>query len=227
MTDNAASSVTRALHDVREKLAKASENAGRSVDAVTLVAVSKNFDADAVRPALEAGQRVFGENRVQEAAGKWPVLRDEFSGVELHLIGPLQSNKAEDAVKLFDVIETLDRPKLAHVLAELQDKGAVLPKLYVQVNTGDEAQKAGVSVKELPEFLTLCAELKLTVQGLMCIPPVDDHAAPHFALLARLAARHGFAGVSMGMSADYDMAVGHGATHVRVGSAIFGSRYTA
>ncbi len=227
MTAEALNAVEHALATVRQKLEKALKQVGRAADSATLVAVSKNFDAEAVRPALRAGQRIFGENRVQEAATKWPVLRAAFPNVELHLIGPLQSNKAEDAVKLFDAIETLDRPKLAHVLADLRDKGAALPQLYVQVNTGDEEQKAGIAVKELPDFLKLCVELKLDIVGLMCIPPVDDHPAPHFALLERLAQRHGIEKLSMGMSADYDVAVGYGATHVRVGSAIFGNRYTA
>ena len=192
---------------------------------VTLVCVSKTFDAAAIAPALEAGERVFGENRVQEAQGKWPELRERFAGVELHLIGPLQSNKADDAVATFDAIETVDRPKIARALAEAIQRHGRHPRLFVQVNTGAEPQKAGVLPEDTDAFLKACrAEHGLTVAGLMCIPPIDDHASPHFALLAKIAARNGIAGLSMGMSGDFELGIQLGATHVRVGSAIFGSR---
>ncbi|MBS0241296.1 MAG: YggS family pyridoxal phosphate-dependent enzyme [Proteobacteria bacterium] len=213
------------LATVREKIAVAAREAKRDPAEVTLVAVSKTFDADAVRPVLQAGQRVFGENRVQEAKAKWPGLRAEFSGVELHLIGPLQSNKAREAVELFDCIHTVDRPKIAQVLAQEMERVGKRPKLFVEVNTGEEPQKAGVLPREAGELVRLARdELKLPVVGLMCIPPQDEEPALHFALLAKLAKELGLAKLSMGMSADYECAVNLGATHVRVGSAIFGHR---
>lgn len=213
------------LEDVRNHMRKAAVEAGRRPEAVTLVAVSKTFDAEAIRPAIALGQRVFGENRVQEAQGKWPGLREETAGLELHLIGPLQSNKAAEAVALFDVIETVDREKIARALAaEMSRQGRSL-RLYVQVNTGLELQKAGIAPDDTVAFVTLCREeLGLVIEGLMCIPPADENPGPHFALLAKLAARCGLDKLSMGMSGDYEVAIGFGATSVRVGSAIFGTR---
>jgi pyridoxal phosphate enzyme (YggS family) len=213
------------LNDVRTRIAAAEREAGRPAGSVRLVAVSKTFDADAIRPAIEAGQRVFGENRVQESQGKWPALKSETPDVELHLIGPLQSNKAADAVALFDVIETIDREKIARaVAAEMKRQGKVL-RLYVQVNTGLEPQKAGVAPDDVPAFLAFCrSELGLSIEGLMCIPPAEENPGPHFALLAKLAARNGVEKLSMGMSGDYETAIAFGATSVRVGSAIFGAR---
>ena len=198
--------------------------AGRPADAACLVAVSKTHPAERIRPLLAAGHRVFGENRVQEAAGKWPELRQEFPDLKLHLIGPLQSNKLREALALFDVIETVDRPKLAHLLAEERDRSGRCPELFIQVNTGAEPQKAGVLPAEADGLIALCRDLALSVIGLMCIPPAEEDPAPHFALLAEIAARHGLAGLSMGMSADYVEALRCGATHVRVGTAIFGRR---
>lgn len=213
------------LNEVRTAIAKAARDGGRSPDDVTLVAVSKTFDADAVRPAILAGQRIFGENRVQEAQGKWPALRDETPGIELHLIGSLQSNKAADAVALFDVIETVDREKIARALADEMKRQGRAPKLYVQVNTRLEPQKAGIAPDDARAFVDLCRnELGLAVEGLMCIPPAEENPGPHFALLAKLAGRCGVEKLSMGMSGDYETAVAFGATSVRVGSAIFGTR---
>ncbi|MBB3459209.1 hypothetical protein FHT86_007541 [Rhizobium sp. BK313] len=213
------------LDAVRAHIAAAERQAGRPAGAVQLVAVSKTFDAEAIRPAISAGQRVFGENRVQESQGKWPVLKAETSGIELHLIGPLQSNKAADAVALFDVIETVDREKIARTLAdEMKRQGKAL-KLYVQVNTGLEPQKAGIAPDDTIAFVDFCRkELGLSIEGLMCIPPADDNPGPHFALLAKLATKAGVEKLSMGMSSDYEIAVAFGATSVRVGSAIFGAR---
>jgi len=213
------------LADVRSRMAKAAKEAGRQPDAVTLVAVSKTFDAEAIRPAIAAGQRVFGENRVQEAEGKWPELCSGTAGIELHLIGPLQSNKTAEAVALFDVIETVDREKIARAIAaEMARQGRTL-RLYVQVNTGLEPQKAGIAPDDTVSFVAFCREeLGLSIEGLMCIPPADENPGPHFALLSKLAARCGLERLSMGMSGDYEVAIGFGATSVRVGSAIFGSR---
>ncbi|MCX8256128.1 Pyridoxal phosphate homeostasis protein [Beijerinckiaceae bacterium RH AL1] len=220
-----ANSVVARLAEVRERITRAARDCGRDPGSVTLVCVSKTFEADAILPALEAGERVFGENRVQEAQGKWPALRERFPDLDLHLIGPLQSNKAEDAVALFDTIETVDRPKIAAALAKAIEKSGRHPRLYVQVNTGAEPQKAGVLPEEADAFLASCREEHgLTISGLMCIPPVDDQASPHFALLAKIAARNGIAHLSMGMSADFELGIQLGATHVRVGSAIFGAR---
>ncbi|MBM7049117.1 YggS family pyridoxal phosphate-dependent enzyme [Rhizobium lusitanum] len=213
------------LNEVRFHIAAAERQAGRPDGAVQLVAVSKTFDADAIRPAISAGQRVFGENRVQESQGKWPELKAETSGIELHLIGPLQSNKAVDAVALFDVIETIDREKIARAIAdEMKRQGKTL-RLYVQVNTGLEPQKAGIAPDDTAAFVDLCRkELGLSIEGLMCIPPADENPGPHFALLAKLAEKAGVEKLSMGMSSDYEIAVAFGATSVRVGSAIFGAR---
>ncbi|TDH37803.1 YggS family pyridoxal phosphate-dependent enzyme [Pseudohoeflea suaedae] len=210
---------------VLDQIATAEADAGRARGSVRLVAVSKTHDADAIRPVIEAGQRVFGENRVQEAQDKWPGLKEDFDDIELHLIGPLQSNKAEDAVALFDVIETIDREKIARAIAREMEKQGRSPKLYVQVNTGSEEQKAGIAPEETVAFVTMCRdELGLWIEGLMCIPPVDENPGPHFALLAKLAGECGLEKLSMGMSGDYEIAVAFGATEVRVGSAIFGAR---
>jgi pyridoxal phosphate enzyme (YggS family) len=216
---------TDRLSEVKANIAAAEREAGHSAGSVTLVAVSKTFDADAVRPILAAGQRVFGENRVQEAQGKWPALRQAFPGIELHLIGPLQSNKAKEAVALFDVIETVDREKIAAELAKEIARQGRAPRLYVQVNTGSEPQKAGVDPREAAAFVERCRRVHgLAIEGLMCIPPAGENPGPHFALLEKLARQAGLEKLSMGMSGDYELAVRFGATGVRVGSAIFGTR---
>ncbi|MCZ4090981.1 YggS family pyridoxal phosphate-dependent enzyme [Sinorhizobium psoraleae] len=217
--------VQERLNEVVSRIRISEKAAHRPEQAVALVAVSKTFDADAIRPVIAAGQRVFGENRVQEAQGKWPSLRLETPDIELHLIGPLQSNKAADAVALFDVIETIDREKIARaVSAEMKRQGRNL-RLYVQVNTGLEPQKAGIAPEEAVAFVNLCrGDLAMNIEGLMCIPPVDENPGPHFALLAKLAATCGLDKLSMGMSGDFETAIAFGATSVRVGSAIFGSR---
>ncbi|MCC0027821.1 MAG: YggS family pyridoxal phosphate-dependent enzyme [Zhengella sp.] len=213
------------LQTVRDRIAKAARQAGREPGDVALVAVSKTFGAEDIRPVLDAGQRIFGENRVQEAQAKWPDLRAAFPDVELHLIGPLQSNKAKDAVALFDVIESVDREKIAAELAREMRRQDRHPALYVQVNTGLEPQKAGIDPRETAAFITRCRDIHgLEIEGLMCIPPADENPGPHFALLEKLAREAGVRNVSMGMSGDYETAVAFGATHVRVGSAIFGSR---
>jgi pyridoxal phosphate enzyme (YggS family) len=213
------------LAAVKEAIARAAREEGRDPAAVTLVAVSKTFGGEAILPALEAGHRVFGENRVQEARAKWPELKARFADIELHLIGPLQSNKARDAVALFDVIHTLDRPSLAEALAKEIAASGRRPQLFVQINTGEEPQKAGVAPGEADAFLALVRDhYGLTVEGLMCIPPADEPPSPHFALLATIAERNGLTKLSMGMSGDFEQAVMLGATHVRVGSAIFGHR---
>jgi pyridoxal phosphate enzyme (YggS family) len=213
------------LEEVRGRIAAAARETGRAEGSVQLVAVSKTFDADHIRPAIEAGQRVFGENRVQESQGKWPELKGETAGIELHLIGPLQSNKAGEAVALFDVIETVDREKIARALADEMKRQGKAPRLYVQVNTGLEPQKAGIAPDDTAAFVALCRdELGLSIEGLMCIPPADENPGPHFALLAKLAKACGVEKLSMGMSGDYETAVAFGATSVRVGSAIFGTR---
>jgi pyridoxal phosphate enzyme (YggS family) len=213
------------LETVRSGIAAAEREAKRPAGSVELVAVSKTFDADAIRPVLEAGQRVFGENRVQEAQGKWPALREEFPDTELHLIGPLQSNKAKEAVALFDVIESVDREKIAAELAKEMRRQEKSLRFYVQVNTGSEPQKAGVEPKEAVAFVTRCRDVHgMAVEGLMCIPPADENPGPHFALLEKLARQAGVEKLSMGMSGDYGLAIAFGATGVRVGSAIFGSR---
>ena len=215
------------LAAVRGEIAEAVLRYERDADAVHLVAVSKTFAAEALGPLLTEGQRLFGENRVQEAQEKWPKLKARYPDVELHLIGPLQSNKAEDAVALFDVIETVDRPKIARALKKAEEKLGLARRYYVQVNTGNEPQKAGVSVAEAVQFVKTCRdEIGLNIEGLMCIPPAEQIAAPHFALLRQLAEDAGLASLSMGMSGDFDAAIMLGATHVRVGSAILGSRAT-
>ena len=196
----------------------------RAPGSVQLIAVSKVQPLERVVAVLEAGHRLFGENKVQEAAGKWPALRERFPGVTLHLIGPLQTNKARQAMELFDAIETIDRPKLARTIARLKDELGHCPKLYVQVNTGEEEQKAGVLPAEADGFIAECRGLGLEIAGLMCIPPVDEAPALHFALLAKIAARNGIAELSMGMSSDFETAIAQGATTVRVGSAVFGER---
>ena len=213
------------LSAVQENIAETAREVGRSPGDIKLIAVSKTFAADAIRPVLEAGQRIFGENRVQEAQGKWPKLRADFPNVDLHLIGPLQSNKTKDAVALFDAIHTVDRPKIAKAIADEMRAQAKQLQLYVQVNTGEEEQKAGVMPADAKSFVEMCRnELKLDIAGLMCIPPIDEEPALHFAFLSKLAQETGLEGLSMGMSADFDTAIKFGATHVRVGSAIFGSR---
>jgi pyridoxal phosphate enzyme (YggS family) len=213
------------LQQIRETIARAARDSERDPAEVTLVAVSKTFPAEAIEPVLAAGQRVFGENYVQETKAKWPALREQFPGVELHLIGPLQSNKAKEAVALFDVIQSLDRPSLAEALAKEMAKQGRLPRLFVQVNTGEEPQKGGVVPSEIDAFLTACRDrYGLAIDGLMCIPPAEDPPSPHFALLNTIAKRNGLPLLSMGMSADFEAAIQLGATHVRVGSAIFGSR---
>jgi pyridoxal phosphate enzyme (YggS family) len=213
------------LDIIRAEIRKVALGNGRDPASVTLVAVSKTFPAEAILPALAAGQRVFGENRVQEAKAKWPALRMRFPNLELHLIGPLQSNKAREAVELFDAIHTVDRPKIAMALAEEIARQGKRPRLFVEVNTGGEAQKAGVLPEAADAFIGACREqYRLAIEGLMCIPPFDEPPAPHFALLQKIARRNGVAGLSMGMSADFQRAIAFGATHVRVGSAIFGAR---
>jgi len=213
------------LHAIRRELKAALIEAGRETADVVITAVSKTHDASHILPVLEAGHRVFGENRVQEAMEKWPPLRASFPDLELHLIGPLQTNKASAAVAFFDVIETVDRPKLARVLGEEMAKQDKYPALYIQINTGEEEQKAGIAPREADAFIVQChTEYGLTIEGLMCIPPAGDDPAPHFALLAKIAARNGISQLSMGMSGDYLIAAQLGATHLRIGSAIFGMR---
>jgi pyridoxal phosphate enzyme (YggS family) len=213
------------LKTVRNAIAQSEQEAQRATDSVQLVAVSKTFNADEITPVLEAGQRIFGENRVQEAEGKWPELREKFSGIELHLIGPLQSNKTAEAVALFDVIQTVDREKIAATIAAETKKQNRKLKLFVQVNTGSEEQKAGIDPLEAVAFVARCRDIHdLEIAGLMCIPPVDENPGPHFALLRKLANEAGVKELSMGMSGDFETAIAFGATQVRVGSAIFGSR---
>ena len=213
------------LNEVKAKIAASLSRSGREDGSAQLIAVSKTFDEEAIRPALEAGQRVFGENRVQEAQGKWPRLRDAFDDVELHLIGPLQSNKTADAVALFDVIHTVDREKIAKTIgSEMKAQGRDL-QLFVQVNTGEEPQKAGIAPRDAVAFVERCRTVHgLKIVGLMCIPPLDENPGPHFALLAKMARQAGVVKLSMGMSGDFETALEFGATHVRVGSAIFGVR---
>ena len=213
-----------ALAEITARIRAAERAAGRADGSVRLIAVSKLQPPDRVTAVLEAGHRVFGENYVQEAAAKWPAWAARFGKVDLHMIGPLQSNKAKLAVDLFDAIHTLDRPSLAQKLASLGQARGSLPQLFVQVNTGEEPQKAGVLPADLSGFLKDCRSMDLSPAGLMCIPPEDQDSTPHFAMLARMAADYGLTGLSMGMSSDFEAAVAHGATHVRVGSAIFGAR---
>jgi PLP dependent protein len=212
------------LADVRARIARSAKIAGRKPDSVTLVAISKTHDAEAIQPLIDAGQRVFGENRVQEAEGKWPKLRETTPDITLHLVGQLQSNKAEEAVALFDAIHSVDRPSLVAALARAMDKAGKRPACFLQVNIGDEEQKGGCPVLELPALLAEARAADLPVQGLMCVPPLDLEPAPYFALLAKIARDHGLAGLSMGMSGDFETAVTIGATHVRVGTALFGGR---
>jgi pyridoxal phosphate enzyme (YggS family) len=220
--------MTEALDHVHADIARACRDADRDPAGVTLVAVSKTFEADAIEPVIMAGQRVFGENRVQEAKRKWPALREKHSGIELHLIGPLQSNKAKEAVALFDAIHSVDRESLCEALAKEIDKQGRSPCLFVQVNTGAEPQKAGVLPERTDDFLRTARErFGLTISGLMCIPPVDEPPGPHFALTTTIARRNGLKMLSMGMSADFATAIAMGATHVRIGSAIFGTREKA
>lgn len=219
------SDIANNLSNVLAEIGDEARKAGRNPEDITLVAVSKSHPADHVRPALEAGHRVFGENRVQEAAGKWPDLRAEYPGTTLHLIGPLQTNKIRLAVGLFDVIETVDRPKLARELAKEMEKAGRQLDCFIQVNTGTEPQKAGVLPEDADAFIAACRdEYGLPVSGLMCIPPVEEEPSLHFALLREIAARNGLDHLSMGMSSDYPVAIAFGATHVRVGTAIFGTR---
>ena len=213
------------LADVSRRIAAAAAAARRDPASVSLVAVTKTFEAAHMQPVLDAGHRIFGENRVQEAKGKWPALRAHYPGVELHLIGPLQSNKAKEAVALFDAIHTIDRAKIAAAVADEMAKQGKHPQLFIQVNTGEETQKAGVLPKETAGLLHHCREgLKLDIAGLMCIPPLDEEAGVHFAFLAKLARELGLRQLSAGMSADFEKAIAFGATHVRVGSEIFGQR---
>ncbi|KEO85579.1 alanine racemase [Erythrobacter sp. JL475] len=217
------SAATR-LEEVRANIARVCKPARREASDVTLIAVSKTHPAERIEPLLEAGHRVFGENRVQEAQGKWPALREAYPDVELHLIGQLQSNKADDAVALFDVIHSLDRPSLLKALAAAMDKAGRRVPCFVQVNIGDEEQKGGCAIADLPAFLEQVRASGIPLAGLMCIPPADIEPAPFFALLAKLARDNGLDGLSMGMSGDYETAVMLGATHVRVGTALFGAR---
>lgn len=215
------------LNDIQTRIADAAEKAGRAADAVKLIAVSKVQPNERVQAVLEQGHRVFGENRVQEAAGKWPGFREQFDGVELHIIGPIQSNKIRSAMQLADAIHTVDRPKMANGIARIAQELGSCPDLFIQVNTGEEPQKAGVLPQEADAFVADCIALDLPIRGLMCIPPVDEEPSLHFALLAKIAARNGLTGLSMGMSSDFERAIALGATHVRVGSAIFGDRVPA
>ena len=213
------------LAQVEADIARACKEARRERSSVTLIAVSKTFEAAAITPVIAAGQRVFGENRVQEAKAKWPALLEAHRGVSLHLIGPLQSNKAKEAVALFDAIHSVDRPSVCEALAKEIGRQQRMPELFVQLNTGEEPQKAGVAPGEADAFIASCRDkYGLTISGVMCIPPVDEPAAPHFALTAKIASRNGLKNLSMGMSADFAVAIQLGATHVRIGTAIFGAR---
>jgi PLP dependent protein len=212
------------LTDISQRIADAEARANRAAGSVTLIAVSKVQPNERIAAVLDQGHRVFGENRVQEAAGKWPAFRESHDGIELHLIGPLQTNKARQAMELCQAIHTIDRPKLAKTVARLAQEIGQCPDLFIQVNTGEEPQKAGVLPADADKFVAECAALDLPVRGLMCIPPIDEEPALHFALLAKIAARNGLEGLSMGMSADFETAIALGATYVRIGSAIFGER---
>ena len=223
MTIPLTESLPSGLAAVEQQIARACKEARRERASVTLIAVSKTFDAPAISPVIDAGQRVFGENRVQEAKAKWPALISATSGIALHLIGPLQSNKAREAVALFDAIHSVDRPSICEALAKEINSQKKQPELFVQLNTGEEPQKAGVAPGEADAFIASCRDKHgLIISGLMCIPPVNEAPAPHFALTAKIAARNGLKNLSMGMSADFAIAIQFGATHVRVGSAIFG-----
>ncbi|WP_010141226.1 YggS family pyridoxal phosphate-dependent enzyme [Oceanicola sp. S124] len=214
------------LSEITARIAKACDAAGRDAASVRLIAVSKVQPPERVRAVLDEGHRIFGENRVQEAASKWPGFREAYEGVELHIIGPLQSNKVRQAMELSQAIHSVDRPKIAETIARIADETGACPQLFLQVNTGEEPQKAGVLPAEADAFVARCRALSLPVAGLMCIPPVEEEASLHFALLAKIAARNGLEGLSMGMSGDFEKAISFGATHVRVGSAIFGQRET-
>lgn len=215
------------LQDIKTRISTAETAAERAPGSTRLIAVSKVQPNERVEAVLEQGHRCFGENRVQEAAGKWPEFRERFDGIDLHLIGPLQTNKARQAMELCDAIHSVDRPKLANTLARLAQERGACPDLFIQVNTGEEEQKAGILPMDTDEFVAECRALDLPIRGLMCIPPVNEEPALHFALLAKIAARNGLEGLSMGMSADFETAIALGATHVRVGSAIFGERTPA
>jgi len=224
---DAANVLETPLATVRDQIARACAEARRDPASVTLVAISKTFGADAIEPVIAGGQRVFGENRVQEAKAKWPPLKQRHSGIELHLVGSLQSNKAKEAVALFDAIHSVDRPSLAEALSKEIVRQRRTPTLFVEVNTGAEPQKAGVLPEETDAFVKACRErYRLSIAGLMCLPPAHEPPAPHFALTAKIARRNGLALLSMGMSADFPLAIEFGATHVRVGTAIFGERAT-
>ncbi|MRU14666.1 YggS family pyridoxal phosphate-dependent enzyme [Roseovarius sp. A21] len=212
------------LEDIQTRIRKAEAEAGRAKGSVRLIAVSKKQPNERVEAVLDQGHRVFGENRVQEAAAKWPEFREKFEGVELHLIGPLQTNKVRQAFDLCQYIHAVDRPKLAKTIARIAQEEGHCPGVFIQVNTGEEEQKAGILPSEADDFIKECEGLDLPVEGLMCIPPVEEEASLHFALLAKIAARNGLEGLSMGMSGDFEKAIALGATHVRVGSAIFGER---
>jgi PLP dependent protein len=212
------------LSDIHARLSDVCRRHGRDPSEITLIAVSKVQPLDRIEQVLAEGHRVFGENRVQEAQGKWPDFRARYDGIDLHLIGPLQTNKTRAAIELFDAIHTVDRPKLARTIARLSDETGLRPDVFVQVNTGDESQKAGVSVDEVDDLVAECRSLELPLKGLMCIPPIDETPSLHFALLAKVAERNGLKGLSMGMSSDFEEAIAQGATHIRVGSAIFGER---
>jgi pyridoxal phosphate enzyme (YggS family) len=212
------------LNEIKARMDKACAAAGRAPEDVELIAVSKVQPEDRVAAVLDQGHRVFGENRVQEAAGRWPAFQDRYAGIVLHLIGPLQSNKARQAMEMFQAIHSVDRPKIAQAIARLAQEMGRCPDLFLQVNTGEEPQKAGVLPADVDGFVTECRALDLPVKGLMCIPPVEEEPSLHFALLAKMAARNGLSGLSMGMSGDFERAIAQGATHIRVGSAIFGER---
>ncbi|MFC6636396.1 YggS family pyridoxal phosphate-dependent enzyme [Sulfitobacter sp. JBTF-M27] len=212
------------LQEIKDRIAQAEKDAGRAAGSVHLIAVSKVQPNERVQAVLEQGHRCFGENKVQEAAGKWPAFKEIFPGIDLHLIGPLQSNKTRQAMDLFDAIHSVDRPKLAKAIARIAQEEGNCPDLFVQVNSGEEEQKAGVLPADADAFIADCLSMDLPVKGLMCIPPVDEEPSLHFALLAKIAARNGLTGLSMGMSSDFERAIALGATHVRVGSAIFGAR---
>jgi pyridoxal phosphate enzyme (YggS family) len=212
------------LKDIKARVAKACADAGRATDDLALIAVSKVQPLDRVAAVLDEGHRLYGENRVQEAAGKWPDFKAQYTDVSVHLIGPLQTNKARQAMDLFDAIHSVDRPKLAQTLARLAQEIGHCPALFVQVNTGEEPQKAGILPADADEFIAECRTLDLPIRGVMCIPPVEETPSLHFALLAKIAERNGLSGLSMGMSSDFEQAIAFGATHIRVGSAIFGER---
>lgn len=223
-TDSPLLDAAQRLHDIHNRMSKAARLASRKPEETRLIAVSKTFGPEDIKPLLQAGQRLFGENRVQEAQGKWPALKEKYPGVELHLVGQLQSNKAEDAVRLFDVIHSVDRSSLAKALAKAMEKTGQRPDCFIQVNIGEEEQKGGVSIDALPALLTETETLGLPIIGLMCVPPVEKDPAPYFALLSKLAKRHNLPRLSMGMSSDFETAIKLGATEIRVGTALFGSR---